>query len=70
MLLVRRKSTIHRWEGPQIYSMSTDIRGLVTYSKVKRTNRGQKLCIALYIYIYILLVSLTRRYSTGPLMRK
>ena len=47
MLLFRRMSTSHRCEGPQIYNMPTDIHlwkqvfeGLVTYSKVKRMNRG------------------------------
>ena len=49
MLLFRRKSIGHRCEGPQNYSMSTDIlsillgkqvfEGLVTYRKVKRINR-------------------------------
>ena len=44
VVLFRRKSTSHRCEGPQIYSMPTDIPrytfSLVTYSKVKRINRG------------------------------
>ena len=44
------KSTGHRCEGPQNYSMPTDVyiyeksrwvfEGLVTYSKIKRINRG------------------------------
>ena len=51
MLVFRRqsRSTGHRCEGPQVYSMPTDVyiyesRGLkvyiVTYSKIKRINRG------------------------------
>ena len=50
MLVFRRqsRSTGHRCEGPQIYSMPTDVyiyesrwfEGLVTYSMVKRVNRG------------------------------
>ena len=50
MLVFRRqsRSTGHRCEGPQIYSMPTDVyiylrkqvfESLVTYSKVKRINR-------------------------------
>ena len=49
--LFRRKSTSHRVEGPQIYNMPTDIHlwkqvfeSLVTYSKVKRINRGYITC--------------------------
>ena len=47
--VVISKSTSHRCEGPQIYiySMPTDVHlgkqvfeGLVTFSKVKRINRG------------------------------
>ena len=47
---MQSRSTGHRCEGPQIYSMPTDIpgihlrkqvfEGLVTNSKVKRMNRG------------------------------
>ena len=39
-MLFRRKSTGHRCDGPQIYSMSTDIECLVIYTIVKKINRG------------------------------
>ena len=60
MLVFRRqsRSTGHRCEGPQIYSMPTDVYiyesrylKLVTYNKVKRINRGY-VCYSLYYKTY------------------
>ena len=88
MLVFRRqsRSTGHRCEGPQIYSMPTDVYidesrclkvYIVTYSKVKRINRGYvthytiKLTLEIRSVVVVVVVvfvffTLTDRASTIP----
>ena len=85
MLVFRRQSrfTGHRCKGPQIYSMPTDVYiyesrrlkvYIVTYSKVKRINRGYvthytvKLTLEIRTVVVVVVVffTLTDRASTIP----
>ena len=83
MLAFRRqsRSTGHRCEGPQIYSMPTDVYNyesmclkvyIVTYSKVKRINRGYvthytiKLTLEIRTVVVVVFFTLTDRASTIP----